>query len=536
MSRKLTAVAALFVASLSLGGCASDTTKHEDDAVEGDEFASDRATLLDLEFDGEVVAPPTSSTTALIKAQLFFTVGALNAHDSVSRLSKLSLSRVTKASIGGGLVRVRYHAKLPVAWGSKTNLPTALQLTLPRRADTTGLGAFTTKYGPACNDGDPSDVTQGNYWYHFRPEGCALAASDVVRVTAKVTRSAKNTAGKYPELDRVWEDGALEVVAIFGKYERGATTTSDAGIEAYDRFVRAVRSEWSGVATTPAALAASVDASTPEVTLEAALPDGRVVVVTAILTDELRSEGAAFDKRLAELTPGADLVLYNGHAGLGTNVAALSHKGAWFPGKYQILFVNGCDTFAYQDDTLARTRASLNPDDPTGSRYLDVLTNAMPAYFSSLPGASMALLRGLTSTTPRTYEAMFRDVDASQVVVVDGEEDNTFVPGREAAAPLVDESGSVGYKEVRAYETDVLPAGTCTFEMTPEPSAAGGDADLRVRVGKAPDGTQTFKCPSYKYNSNERCVVKVTAPSKVYFTATGDKSTPSSYVIRAWCR
>lgn len=536
MSRKLAAVASLFLGSLCAGGCASETSEQHDDGSAGDAFASDRATLLDFEFDGELVAPPTSSTTALIKAQLFFTVGALNAHDSVSRLSKLALSRVTKTSIGGGLVRVRYHAKLPVAWGSKTDLPTSFALTLPRRADAAGLGAFTTKYGPTCNDGDAGAVTQGNYWYHFRPQGCALAATDVVQATARVTRSAKNSVGKYPELDRVWEDGALQVVAIFGKYERGATTTSDAGIYAYDRFVRAARAEWSGVATTPATLPATVDAGTPEVTLEASLPDGRAVVVTALLTDELRSEGAAFDKRLAELTPAADLVLYNGHAGLGTNVAALSQKGAWFPGKYQILFVNGCDTFAYQDDTLARTRAALNPDDPTGSRYLDVLTNAMPAYFSSLPGASMALIRGLTASTPRTYEAMFRDVDAAQVVVVDGEEDNTYAPGGATSAPVVDESGTVAYKEQRAYETATLAAGTYAFEMTPEPSAPGGDADLRVRVGAKPDATQTYKCPSYKYNSNERCVIKLSAPSKVYFTATGDKSVASSYVIRAFRR
>ena len=41
----------------------------------------------------------------------------------------------------------------------------------------------------------------------------------------------ENTTGKYPEYDKVWEDGTLRVVAIFGKYEDGATTSSDAGID-----------------------------------------------------------------------------------------------------------------------------------------------------------------------------------------------------------------------------------------------------------------------------------------------------------------
>ena len=135
------------------------------------------------------------------------------------------------------------------------------------------------------------------------------------------------------------------------------------------------------------------------------------------------------------------------------------------------------------------------------------------------------------------HETMFRDIDRAQVVVVDGEQDNVFAPGRPATpAPVVDESGTVTYKEMRAYETATLPAGSYAFEMTPEPSAPGGDADLRVRVGAKPDATQTYKCPSYKYNSNERCVVTLSAPSKVYFTATGDKAVGSSYVIRAFRR
>ena len=78
------------------------------------------------------------------------------------------------------------------------------------------------------------------------------------------------------------------------------------------------------------------------------------------------SAGAAFNKRYAELATNADLIMYNGHAGLGANVRYLSTLGHWFPGKYQILFMDGCDTFAYIDDTIPKQRAALNPDDPTG--------------------------------------------------------------------------------------------------------------------------------------------------------------------------
>jgi hypothetical protein len=56
-------------------------------------------------------------------------------------------------------------------------------------------------------------------------------------------------------------------------------------------------------------------------------------------------------------------------------------------------------------------------------------------------------------------------------------------------------------------------------------------------VGAAPDGTQTYKCPSYRYNSNERCSVTLTAPGHVFLTATGDKGTQaSSFLVRAFSR
>ncbi len=39
--------------------------------------------------------------------------------------------------------------------------------------------------------------------------------------------------------------------------------------------------------------------------------------------------------------------------------------------------MNGCDTFAYVDGALAQTRAALNPDDPNGTKYMEIVTNAM---------------------------------------------------------------------------------------------------------------------------------------------------------------
>lgn len=203
---------------------------------------------------------------------------------------------------------------------------------------------------------------------------------------------------------------------------------------------------------------------------------------------------------------------------------ALAQMGRFFPGKYQMLFLDGCDTFAYADDTLAKRRALLNPDDPTGTKYLDTITNAMPAYFVNMPDATMAVIRALLEPeSPRSYQEIFRQVSRDHVVVVSGEEDNEFQAGvTSVLPPAQSEDGFVAKAEAVQYSTDTLPAGTYVISMVPDLAFPGGDADLRVRVGAAPRTGAFDRCPSYVANSNERCKLTLAAPAKVYFSVTGD--------------
>lgn len=534
----------LLVSLGSLAGCAddgADVDAQQPAVVEYDQpFTSSVATLLDFEFDASFNSTSVYNIKGQVRTQLLYSIGQINGEHGTSWLNKLVVSNTTWKSIGGGLYTVTYQAKLPVAWGSKTNLPTSYQLVLPRRIDQTGLATFTSTYGQVCNDGDDASVMVANYWYHYRPKatGCTLADADVLRANATVTVNTANMVAKYPEYHRVWEDGALNVVAIFGKYEKGATSDGDAGISAYNSFVAAVKGELIGAETKPANVPDNPGAAIKEVTFKQTRADGTVVTVVAMLTDELASEGAAFDARYSELTPGADLILYNGHAGLGKNVAALATKGKFFPGKYQIFYFNGCDTFSYIDDTLAKTRALLNPSDPTGSRYMDTVTNAMPAYFVDMSDGAMAFIRAmLNHTTPATYTQILSSVDNIQIAVVTGEEDNVFWSDYDPGATWngFDAYGAVGKYQTVAYETDVLQPGKYVFTTLPDPALPGGDADLRVRVGAAPTITATYKCPSYKANSNEQCSVTITTPQKVYMAVTGDKiGVSSAYYVRAW--
>jgi hypothetical protein len=507
--------------ALSVFGCSGD-----DAGSDVGNFSSDQATLLTFEFDAELTTENPFNLERLAEDQLLYTIGHLNTNRSVGRLDTMVVSDFVSTRQDDGTTVVKYHVVLPVAWGSKTNLPTSYDFTLPKHVDADGLRSFTDKYSHTCVDSGAHDVDSGSMWYYYRPlrSGCNLAAADVVKTTAKVTKSAENTTGKYPEYDQVWKDGALNVVAIFGKFEDGATTGSDAGISAYNRFVGEVKKTLGAdVKTVPANVPQSPGVAMPDVELTATLSGGRQVKVVALLVDNVSSAGADFDERYEPLSGHADMIFYNGHAGLGQNVRALQQKGEFFAGVYQIFFMNGCDTFAYVDGSLAEARAVLNPDDPTGTKYMDMVTNAMPSFFHSMPAASMSMIKGLLSRDePMTYDEIFATIDKSEVVLVTGEEDNVYSPDTDPGELWegMKEQGSVEPGASVAFQTGELAPGEYVVTLAHDPEHPGGDADLYVRLGQAPTAT-AYDFRPYLDGTDEKVTFRLDAPTEVFVMVQG---------------
>ena len=504
--------------ALSLAACAPGGNEVDDiERTNGDEkaFTSAHATLMTFTFDGELIAPWQSNKTKLIKTQLFYLVGQLNEHHSVARLDRAVISNVKTGDAENGWMKVSYTVEVPVAWGSKTELPEDFDITLPRRIGPQSLTNFTNAYAASCSDGGHA-ISRENFWYHFRPaaSGCAFGPTDVATTSADVAVSAANTSGKYPEYDKVWSDGALNVVAVFGKYDDYATSQSDAGIAAYNQFIAAVRSGIGAELTTsPADLPVDPGVSAADVTFSG-LVDGRQVNITALLIDSPKVAKPSFDTRYGDLTKKADLIMYNGHAGLGANVQALANRGQIVKGQYRIFFVNGCDTLAYLDETMAKRVAAKNSDDPKGTKYLDTLVNAMPAYFSEMPEASMALIDALGNPeSPKTFEAIFAGIDADQVVVGTGEEDNVFLPAAESFDGIAIEN-VLEKGQSHAFETPMLAPGTYKVKLR-QNGSAGGDVDLYVGLGYAPT-LEHYDFRPYLNGSNEDVTVTLGAPSKLY--------------------
>src|SRR4029079_8312326 len=148
-----------------------------------------------------------------------------NGYTAVGRVDKAEITNIQKTTVEGK-TQITYTAKLPVIWNKRNGPPTSIDLKLPLDISYSGQEAFATKYKDKCVDFGAHDVDSGSMFYYFRPRnsGCNLAAADITAPPATLTPSGTQTTGKFPEYNKVWEDGALNVVAIFGKFDDGATS------------------------------------------------------------------------------------------------------------------------------------------------------------------------------------------------------------------------------------------------------------------------------------------------------------------------
>ena len=227
-----------------------------------------------------------------------------------------------------------------------------------------------------------------------------------------------------------------------------------------------------------------------------------------------------------------------GHSGFGANVRAMAAKGDFFAGKYQLFNFGGCDTFSYLDAALATRRNELNPDDnANGSKYMEIIATTMPSWFRNYANNAMAQIKALAAdTAPKTFETITQSVDPLQLTVVTGEEDNVFKPGMVfGRTVLLSSVSSAKQGAVQSFQFTAAKAGTHVIAMTHDPVFPAGDADLRVRVGSAPEAN-VFDCSPQTNDSNEQCVLNLAVGAKVFITVTGYEAGVNGFVLRAFQR
>lgn len=391
--------------------------------VRGDSMTSSAATILDFTFGGEVIGADADARKVIV-SQLMYVQGLLMTTErGNARIGDVQLGEID-AKPDGEKKRITYEATLAIAWPSGVTTPTSYELVLPR--DATSFDAFNEKYEGRCGSGHGREV----FWMDFDPkaDGCSLDEADVRRSVARVSPSARATSGKYPEYDLVWGDDRLDVVAVFAVISsEGENDWSSIGARSFIENTQKKLGRASSVAHGRTSSVLSHTTVSGPVSIGGR---AREVSVDVLVTPRLSSVDAGFDEVYDELSAKADLVLYSGHAGYGREIDALARKGKVLPGKYQIVLVNGCQTFAYVDGTMTDRRHAVNGEtDPSGTRFLDVVTNALPNLTSDTAQVSSALFDAiLQADAPKSYGEILRAMPDGQIPVVSGEEDNRYTP------------------------------------------------------------------------------------------------------------
>lgn len=421
--------AAVLAAGVTCACSAPDAARTRSDAV-----TSREAKIVDFLFDGEVVADTNVETREAILRQLLYTFGVLRTSDGASgQIGNTQLSQI-RETIEGSQKRVAYRAALPVAWPKDASLPASYQLVFPR--DVTALAAFDGKYDGRCG---VSDHGAENFWYSWNPRaGDCTIDDDVVRAGASVASHA-NPKLRFPEYDRIWSDGRLDVTAIFGIID-SPDRENDWGYTEATRFLREAAAPLRNVKFRDNRASSSI---LGDVTLTGTTTfrgKDREVAIDVLVIDKLANVGADFDARFDALSERSDLVFYSGHAGLGANTSSLSKRGKVAPGKYQLVLLNACDTFALFDGTMRERRRQANgAEDPNGTRFLDIISNAQPSRSDNIASVALEVYRA-TLDGYLSYGSIIGAMPKDQVAVVFGEEDNQFVGLRSLPAVYQDVS------------------------------------------------------------------------------------------------
>jgi hypothetical protein len=406
-----------------LMACSSSADSGDDGDSSDDAITSNDAQIVDFSFDSALVTEKDTDAKKAITSQLFYTVGILTSNfDANGQVGRAQITNISETPDPGGRATktVKFHVVTPVAWPKGRKVPRTQALSLPK--DTTKLDDFNAKYDHKCgNDEYGQDV----FWHDWNPlaQGCTTDAADVTKTTARVTKDKTVTTGKYPEYDQAWADGELDAVAIFGESDAGAA--GDEGVAQFESFLAKAKDALPGSTLTENAKSDSI---VRNVTIKASVA-GKPVKVDIVLIGTLYEAGPDFDAWYDPLSQKADMVIYNGHSELSKNTNALARKGKVDAKKYQIFFFDSCDTYAYLDTSLSDRRASANPDDPKGTKYLDVVTNVLPSYFVNYAASSLSLFTALVhKDQPKTYNEILSEMPSDQVVVITGEEDNNYAP------------------------------------------------------------------------------------------------------------
>ena len=291
--------------------------------------------------------------------------------------------------------------------------------------------------------------TEDDYWYFWNPDlaGCPeQAREDMVHVDGVLTPQA-NTVQTFPEYDRLVTGGTMRIkylVGIDDTFEK-----NDLGARGFEKTFQMLTMGKKVLSLPPDKItltkgersilnaATAKDFATFRVVKN--LPTRREIRLktkkfTASIDMELWDPTTdAFGDAVIDGMRNYNVFIYNGHSGLGEFLGRdvlFRDNEKLDTGKYQVFFFNGCSTYAYYD--LDYFDMKKSPNDPNGTKNLDIITATIGADFSIGPGSDVMLLEDLVKASASWQQILDHiyavDPSRSALIQINGDEDNPTTP------------------------------------------------------------------------------------------------------------
>jgi hypothetical protein len=380
-----------------------------------------------VKFTAEVVAARDTPVKNAVVAQLEYLQGVFTTGAGANAQFRfVEVTNAVETPDGDAKKRIKYTGSVAVIFPAGSRVPRRYDLAFPR--DVTDLGAFNEKYDGRCGHNEYGKET---FWHDFNPkmQGCTLD-SDVSRARATVRPHPLGTTDKYPEYDRIWADGRLDIVAVYGAISD--TSDTDTGARERENFLGKVQGSLESAAREDLPAAGGIVKHSVVTGKKSIGGVERDVRLVAYFVSEAQYAGTEFNASYGEETRKADFVHYSGHSGLGKNIAALAKETQATAGKYQVVYFNGCQTFGYLGPWMHEARRTLNGVelDPNGTRFLDVIVTTLPAYAERTP-TEQHFFDAMVEQK-KGWQELLRIFSGEQwnkhLTAVFGEDDNSFRP------------------------------------------------------------------------------------------------------------
>lgn len=401
-------------------------------------FDSNTSTVYDLKIDeGKLIVftPNLPLIRRQITSQLSFLVGYFNHFNSGPLLShaKFNIESVKEDTTGRGKYLVTYSALVPVAWTNRKKAPTHFEVILPNRSGPQFFENLLSEF----KDGSLSDCREQNeslsvvnLFYHYRPQrrNCNFSDDTIAnrfafKLDASFSPSKLQTSNKSPEYARIWDDGLLDILLVFAKDKIGNRDYYDNGSLSYYQTFKKLNKTFDQLISSNVDFNWSLRNNMQRfIENEYLLEDNRRVRLRILLVDRITIATSSEIEKIKKYSAEADYVMYNGHAGLGSNIDRFMSLVEFDKSKYQIYFLNGCDTFSYYPSS-AMTKVERTNTGDKASKWVDLITNAMPSYFNSMASNTTKMVEALIDGKV-TYKEILKEIDDYQNATVMGEEDN----------------------------------------------------------------------------------------------------------------